>query len=223
MRILVIEDERRLASVLQKGLNEHGYATDVAHDGESALALALTEPYDLLVLDVMLPGLDGITICRELRDRGRRVPILMLTARDAVDDGVAGLDAGADDYLVKPFAFAELLARIRALLRRERAAKQPVLRLGEGELEIDLLKREVRRRGQPVELTPREFTVLEYLVRHANAVVTRTQLIDHVWALDFMPGSNVVDVYIRSLRRKLGDGLIETVRGVGYRLRAPGD
>lgn len=223
MRILVVEDERRLASVLQKGLNEHGYATDVAHDGESALALALTEPYDLLVLDVMLPGLDGITVCRELRNRGRTVPILMLTARDAVDDRVAGLDAGADDYLVKPFAFAELLARIRALFRRESAAKQPVLRLGERELEIDLLKREVRRRGQPVELTPREFTVLEYLVRHANAVVTRTQLIDHVWGLAFMPGSNVVDVYIRSLRRKLGGGLIETVRGVGYRLRMPGD
>jgi heavy metal response regulator len=224
MRILVVEDERKLADVLKRGLDERGYAVDVAHDGEEGLELAAAEPYDLIVLDVMLPTLTGLEVSRRLRSRGRQMPILMLTARDAVEDRVAGLDSGADDYLVKPFAFRELLARVRALLRRNGPARDPVLRVAD--LEVDTVTREVRRRGKPISLTTKEFAILEYFVRNANRVLSRTQIAEHVWDYEFVASSNVVDVYVRYLRRKLGDDreprLLQTVRGVGYRLQPPG-
>src|ERR671935_76414 len=179
MRILVAEDERKLAGILKGSLEEQGYAIDVAYDGEGALGLAELEPYDLLVLDVMLPGLDGFTVCRRLRARGRHMPILMLTARDTVDDRVAGLDSGADDYLVKPFAFRELLARVRALVRRPGQAKAPVLRVAD--LEVDTVTREVRRAGRRVALTSKEYGVLECFVRNPNRVLSRDQIAAHVW------------------------------------------
>ena len=223
MRILVVEDEHRLAAVLKQGLTEQGYAVDLAHDGDEGLGLAELEPYDLLILDVMLPGLDGFTICRRLRAGGRHMPVLLLTARDAVDDRVVGLDSGADDYLTKPFAFRELLARVRALLRREGRSREPVLRIGD--ITLDPASHEVRRGGAPVELTSKEYAVLEYLLHHPNRVLTRTQIAEHVWDYDFVAMSNVIDVYIRSLRRKLGDDgatrLLHTVRGTGYQLRPP--
>ena len=223
MRILVIEDEHKLAGVLKRGLEEHGYAIDLAYDGEEGLALAELEPYDLIVLDIMLPKLDGLAVCRRLRQQRRNVPVLMLTARDAVDDRVAGLDSGADDYLVKPFAFRELLARVRALLRRDALSKDPVLRVAD--LEVDTITHEVCRAGKPAELTSKEYAVLEYFLRNPNRVLTRTQIAEHVWDYDFVAMSNVVDVYIRYLRRKLDDEreprLLRTIRGVGYQLRAP--
>ncbi|HZU05949.1 MAG TPA: response regulator transcription factor [Chloroflexota bacterium] len=223
MRVLIVEDERKLAGMLKRGLEEHGYAVDVAYDGEEGLSLAEVEPYDLIVLDVMLPKLDGFTVCRRLRAAGRNMPVLMLTARDAVDDRVAGLDSGADDYLVKPFAFRELLARVRALLRRESFSRDPVLRVAD--LEVNTVTREVRRGGKPVELTSKEYAVLEYFVRHPNQVLTRTQIAEHVWNYNFVAMSNVVDVYIRYLRRKLADDreprLLRTVRGAGYQLKVP--
>ena len=224
MRILVVEDERKLAAVLQRGLREHGYAVDVAHDGEEGLALAEIEPYDLLVLDVLLPKIDGIALCEHLRARQNNVPILMLTARDSLDDRVRGLDSGADDYLTKPFAFRELLARVRALLRRDRPSKHPVIRIGD--LEIDTITRSVRRGGRPIALTSKEYAILEYFARNPNRVLTRTQIAEHVWSYDFVAMSNVVDVYVGYLRRKLGDDheprLLHTVRGTGYQLRTPG-
>jgi DNA-binding response OmpR family regulator len=223
MRILVVEDEHKLAAVIRRGLEEHGYAVDVAYDGDDALAMAEIEPYDLIVLDIMLPGIDGLTVCRRLRSGRRNMPVLMLTARDTVDDRVAGLDAGADDYLVKPFAFRELLARVRALLRRDGLSKDPVLRVGN--LEVDTVTHEVRRDGHPVELTSKEYAMLEYFMRNPNRVLTRTQIAEHVWDYDFMSMSIVIDVYVRYLRRKLGDDqeprLLRTVRGTGYQLRAP--
>lgn len=223
MRILVVEDEHKLASVLQRGLEEHGYAVDAAYDGEEGLALAGAEPYDLLVLDVMLPGMDGVQVCRALRSARKNVPVLMLTARDTVDDRVAGLDAGADDYLVKPFAFRELLARVRALLRREAGHKDPVLRVAD--LELDTVSHEVRRAGTSIDLTSKEYAVLEYFLRNPNRVLTRTQIAEHVWDYDFMAMSNVIDVYIGYLRQKLGDTgeprLLRTIRGTGYQLRIP--
>jgi DNA-binding response OmpR family regulator len=223
MRILVVEDEHKLAGVLRRGLEEHGYAADVAFDGEEGFARAQVEAYDLIILDVMLPGLDGLTLCRHLRDRHMNVPILMLTARETVDDRVAGLDSGADDYLVKPFAFRELLARVRALLRRDGHAKGVVLRVGD--LEVDTASHEVRRAGRPVELTSKEYAVLEYFARNPNRVLTRTQITEHVWDYDSGSMSNVIDVYVGTLRRKLGDDreprLLRTVRGAGYQLKAP--
>lgn len=223
MRILVVEDEHKLAGVLKRGLTEQGFAVDVAHDGATGLGLASLEPYDLVVLDVMLPQLDGLVVCRCLRAQRRTMPVLMLTARDAVDDRVAGLDSGADDYLVKPFAFRELLARVRALLRRDSLAKDMILRVAD--LEIDTVSHEVRRAGQVVELTSKEYAVLEYFLRHPNQVLTRTQIAEHVWDCDFVAMSNVVDVYVRLLRRKLADDreprLLHTIRGTGYQLKAP--
>ena len=221
MRVLLVDDDRSLAEALRRGLDEHGYAVDVATEGEDALALARTEPYDLLLLDVMLPSLDGFAICRQLRTEGCLVPVLMLTARDAVDDRVGGLDSGADDYLTKPFAFRELLARIRALLRRQATrSKDPVLRVAD--LELDPARRSVRRHGNAVDLTAKEFAVLELFMRNPNVVLTRTQIAEHIWDQGFVALSNVVEVYVGLLRRKLNDAseprLLETVRGVGYRL-----
>jgi DNA-binding response OmpR family regulator len=223
MRILVVEDEHKLAAALKRGLEEHGYAADVAYDGEDGAVLAEIEPYDLIVLDVMLPSLDGHAVCRRLRARRRNMPVLMLTARDGVDDRVAGLDAGADDYLVKPFAFRELLARVRALLRRDGLSRDPVLRIAD--LEVDTVAHEVRRAGKPVELTSKEYAILEYFARNPNHVLSRTQISEHVWDYDFVAMSNVVDVYVGYLRRKLEDDreprLLRTVRGAGYQLKVP--
>ena len=223
MRILVVEDEHKLAGVIRRGLEEHGYAVDVAYDGEDGLALAETEPYDLMILDVLLPGLDGFTVCQRLRAQHKNLSILILTARDTVDDRVQGLDSGADDYLTKPFAFRELLARVRALLRREDRSKNPVLRLAD--LEVDTVAHEVRRAGRPIALTSKEYAILEYFVRNPNQVLTRTQIAEHIWNYDFVAMSNVVDVYVGYLRRKLGDDgeprLLQTIRGTGYRLKVP--
>lgn len=220
MRVLVVEDEPGIANFVRQGLGEAGYAVDVAWDGQEGLAFALAADYDVLVLDIMLPKLDGLDLLRELRAQGHKTPTLMLTARDTIDDRVAGLDAGADDYLVKPFAFAELLARLRALLRRPPLHTDPVLMVGD--LTLDTATRQVRRNGLLIDLSPREFAVLEYLMRHPNQVLSRTQIGEHVWNFDFYHESNVVDVYIGYLRRKIDRGsdlpLIHTVRGVGYRI-----
>jgi heavy metal response regulator len=222
MRLLLVEDEPKIAHFIKRGLEEEHYAVDVADSGEDALALADVTPYDLVVLDLMLPDMDGLDVCRRLRQRGMDVPVLMLTARGTLDDRVAGLDTGADDYLVKPFAFAELLARTRALLRRQEATKTAQLQVSD--LTLDTATHEVTRAGKRVELSSKEYAVLEYLMRHAGMVVTRTMLLEGVWNYDFHPGSNVVDVYIRYLRRKIDDPfpvkLLETLRGSGYRLRA---
>src|SRR5579859_28642 len=223
MRILLVEDEQGLATVLKRGLEEHGYAVDLAGDGDSALAFASTEPYDLVVLDVMLPDVDGFTVCRQLRNDARNMPVLMLTALDSVEDRVAGLDSGADDYLAKPFDPRELLARVRALLRRDQVQRYPVLRIAD--IELDTASREVRRGPRPIELTTREFAILELFVRNANRVLSRDEIAQHIWAFDFSVMSNVIDVYVGNLRRKLGDDaeprLLRTVRGAGYLLRDP--
>lgn len=220
MRILVVEDEPSIARFVCQGLREAGYAVDAAANGQDGLDYALAAPYDLIILDILLPKMNGLRVLRELRERGVRTPVLLLTARDTVEDRVQGLDSGADDYLVKPFAFPELLARVRALLRRPPLQSDPVLRLAD--LELDTSRREVRRAGRRIELSPREFSLLEYLMRHPNQVLTRTQIAEHIWNFDFYAESNVVDVYIGYLRRKVDRGfdrpLIHTVRGVGYRI-----
>ena len=222
MRVLVVEDERRIADFISKGLAEQGYGVDIAYDGDEALHWADVAEFDVIVLDVMLPVRDGIEVCRTLRERGLRTPILMLTARDAVEDRVRGLDSGADDYLVKPFAFAELMARIRALTRREPAAKGTVLRAGD--LILDTTTREVSRGDTHIELTTKEYALLEYLMRHPNQVLTRTMIAEHVWNYDFDNATNVIDVHTRNLRRKIDDPfptkLIHTIRGAGYRISA---
>ncbi len=221
MRILVVEDEKRLAEVIKKGLVEEGYSVDVAYDGAEGQYMAENASYDLVILDIMLPKKDGVTICQELRTRGINIPILMLTAKDSVEDRVKGLDSGADDYLVKPFAFSELVARVRALLRREALSKASKLQVGD--LVMDTLTREVWRGDKKIELTTKEYALLEYFMRHPNMVVTRTMLMEKVWDYDFEGISNVIDVYIRRLRLKLDEegeeSIIETVRGAGYRLR----
>jgi len=218
MRILVVEDEPGIAQFIRQGLNEAGYAVDVARNGNAGLDYALATAYDMVVLDVLLPGMDGLTLLKRLRDHGGKVPVLLLTARDGVDDRITGLDSGADDYLTKPFAFGELLARIRALLRRPPLQAGTTLRVAD--LEMDMVRREVIRAGQRIELSPREFTLLEYLMRHPGHVLTRTQIAEHIWSFDFYSESNVVDVYIGYLRRKIDRGfdapLIHTARGVGY-------
>lgn len=222
MRILVVEDERRITAFIKRGLEEERYAVDVAYDGEEALDWAAVVDYDLIVLDVLLPKKDGIEVCRELRAQGNKVPILMLTARDAIEDRVRGLDSGADDYLVKPFAFQELVARIRALLRRSGEIK--TTRLQVGDLALDTLTHRASRGGRVIELTAREYALLEFLMRHPGQVLSRTQISEHVWNYDFFTTSNVVDVYIRYLRRKIDKGfevkLLQTVRGVGYKIEA---
>jgi DNA-binding response OmpR family regulator len=220
MRVLVVEDEPGIAQFIRQGLSEAGYAVDVAYDGQEGLDYAFVAAYDVLVLDILLPKLDGLRVLRALRDRGIKTPVLLLTAKDTVEDRVRGLDVGADDYLVKPFAFPELVARLRALLRRPPLQMDPILRFGD--LEMDTARREVRRGGRLIELSPREFTLLDYLMRHPRHVLTRTQIAEHVWNFDFFNDSNVVDVYIGYLRRKIDRGfdrpLLHTVRGVGYRL-----
>jgi DNA-binding response OmpR family regulator len=223
MRILVVDDDRRLCGIIKRGLIEEAYAVDVAHDGEEGEYLISVSPYDLVILDVMMPRKDGIEVCQELRAQHVNTPILMLTAKDTVEDRVKGLDVGADDYLVKPFAFSELLARVRALLRREGTSKTPVIQVGD--LVLNTQTREVWRGQRAIELTTKEYVILEYFMRHPNMVVTRTMLEEHAWDYDFDSISNLIDVYIRRLRRKIDDGeeysLIRTVRGAGYRIKAP--
>jgi len=220
MRVLLVEDERKIADFIRKGLTEHGYAVDVAFDGEEALDWPAVADFDIIILDVMLPVRDGVEVCGTLRQRGVRTPILMLTAKDAVEDRVRGLDSGADDYLVKPFAFAELLARLRALARRQPAVLGSLLQIGD--LHLDTATRKVSRAGTDMELTTKEYAILEYLMRHPNQVLTRTMIAGHVWNYDFDNASNVIDVHIRNLRRKIDTPfpakLIQTVRGAGYRL-----
>ena len=215
-RILIAEDEPRLASFLEKGLRSNGFVTSVAEDGMKASTMARDDEFDLLVLDLGLPGKDGTEVLRELRASGQRMPVIILTARDDVSDKVGGLEGGADDYVTKPFRFEELLARVRARLRDERTVEPTVLRAGATVL--DLRTRRATTDGRTVDLTAREFTMLEVLIRHAGQVLSREQLLSHVWGYDYDPGSNVVDVYIGYLRRKLGSNSIETVRGMGYRL-----
>jgi two-component system OmpR family response regulator len=223
MRLLVVEDEPKMAEVVRRALEREGYAVDRAESGDEALWAATEHPYDGVVLDAMIPAPDGFEVARRLRFTGNAVPILMLTARDAVGDRVAGLDAGADDYLTKPFALAELLARVRALVRRGPAELPPVLVVGD--LELDPSTRTVRRAGHDLDLTPKAFAVLEELMRRPGQVVTRGELIEHVWDFAYDGSSNVVDAYVSRVRdavdRPFDDPLIETVRGVGYRLRAP--
>lgn len=220
MRVLVVEDERKIADFIRKGLSEQGYAVDVAYDGDEAVDWPTVAEFDVIILDVMLPVRDGIEVCSVLRRRGLRTPILMLTAKDTVEDRVRGLDSGADDYLVKPFAFAELLARLRALTRRQPAVLGAVLQVGD--LVLDTATRKVVRGATPVDLTTKEYAILEYLMRHPNQVLTRTMIAEHVWNYDFDNASNVIDVHIRNLRRKIDDRfptkLIQTVRGAGYRI-----
>ena len=221
MRVLIVEDERKISAYVKRGLEEQGYAVDAAFTGREALEWAETVPFDLIILDILLPEMDGLTVSRELRKRGVRTPILMLTARDAIDDRVAGLDAGADDYLVKPFALKELLARLRALTRRASdQSRSPIIEFAD--LSLDPRNFQVRRGGQLIHLTTKEFKVLECLLREAERALTRTQIAEHVWNYETFNQSNVVDVYIRNLRRKIDDPfeqkLIYTVHGVGYRL-----
>jgi DNA-binding response OmpR family regulator len=217
-RILIAEDEPRLASFLEKGLRANGFVTTVAEDGPKASLLARDDEFDLLVLDLGLPGKDGTEVLRELRRAGQRMPVIILTARDDVSDKVSGLEGGADDYVTKPFRFEELLARVRARLRTERSVERTVLRAGD--VVLDLRTRRASTGGRTIDLTAREFTMLEVLIRHGGQVLSREQLLSHVWGYDYDPGSNVVDVYIGYLRKKLGPGAIETVRGMGYRLAA---
>ena len=223
MRILVVEDEKKVAKALEEGLEAEHYEVAVAHTGEDGFYLISTQAFDLVLLDLMLPGRSGLEILRAMRTRGLRTPVLILTARDAIEDRVQGLDCGADDYLVKPFAFAELLARIRALLRRGKA--EPVLRLTCDELEIDMATRAVSRSGQPLDLTAREFDLLEYLLRNQGRVVSREMLAHEIWkeTARHTPLDNVIDVHIARLRRKVDDPfakkLLHTVRGVGFVLR----
>ncbi len=223
MRLLIAEDDAKLSDSLARGLRGEGYAVDVAATGDEALFRARVHDYDAVLLDVMLPGPDGMDVCRALRSEGRWSPVLMLTARDGVGDRIRGLDAGADDYLVKPFDFGELVARVRALLRRG-APERPTV-LIEGDLEVDPAARTVVRAGRLVALTAREFAVLEFLVRRAGEVVTRAELLDHVWDQNYDGSGNVVDVYVGYLRKKLeepfGRPLIRTVRGTGFLLESP--
>ena len=222
MRVLVVEDEPGIAQFIRQGLSESGYAVDLALDGQTGLDYARCANYDIMVLDIMLPGMDGLQLLKELRSKSQKTPVLLLTIRDTVEDRVKGLDAGADDYLVKPFAFDELLARMRALLRRPPLQIDTILQVGD--LEMNIAQHEVRRAGQLISLSPREFTLLEYLIRHPRQVLTRSQIIEHNWNFEFEGDSNVVDVYIGYLRRKLDNGfaypLIRTIRGVGYQLSA---
>ena len=222
MRVLVVEDDRKVVSFIRKGLMEEGYAVDVAPEGETGLAMGLDRLHDIIILDVMLPGKPGFQVVRELRQAKVATPVLLLTAREAVEDRVQGLDAGADDYLTKPFAFAELLARMRALLRRGATAQAPLLRLAD--LTLDPARRTVKRGEEVISLTNREFALVEYFMRNPGRVLTRTMIAEHVWDYSFDSDTNVIDVYVNYLRKKIDAGrerkLINTVRGVGYVLKA---
>lgn len=219
MRILIVEDEKKVASFIRKGLQQEGYAADIVHGGAAAVQNAALFDYDLIILELMLPTQSGLNVLREIRSKRSKLPVLVLTAKGAVDDKVAALDAGADDYLIKPFAFAELSARIRALLRR---ATQENTRLRLADLEMDTASRQVRRAGRPIDLKLKEYTLLEFLLRNVHRPVTRTMIVEHVWDIHFDIFSNVLDVHINSLRNKIDKGfersLIHTVRGVGYML-----
>ena len=222
MRILLVEDETSAATMLAKGLREEAYAVDVAADGETALSQVFVNEYDLIILDIVLPGQDGFKVCRQLRTNGSTVPVLMLTARDAVEDRIEGLDSGADDYLPKPFDFDELLARVRALLRRKPALYPEVITVGN--LSVDTRARRVTREGQSIDLTAKEYALLEYLARRAGEVVNRADIAEHVWDESYDPFSKVIEVFIQRLRRKVDEGhalkLIHTRRGEGYMLTA---
>ena len=221
MRILVIEDEKKVASFIKKGLEEEHYAVDTAHDGETGLYLSENNEYDLIVLDLMIPKIDGLEVLRRTRTNKNNVPILVLTAKDSVEDIVRGLDSGCDDYLTKPFEFVEFLARIRALLRREKTEKEPVLKIRD--LTLSLVTHKVTRQGKEIELTSKEYALLEYFMRNPNKILTRTMISEHVWDYHFDSLTNVVDVYVNYLRKKIDKGfehkLIHTIRGVGYLMR----
>ena len=220
MRILVVEDEKKVASFLKKGLEEEYYAVDTAFDGEEGLALAQINEYDLIILDIMLPKVDGMEVLRRIRGNGSSVPILMLTAKDSIEDIISGLDSGSDDYLTKPFSFAELLARVRALLRRKMKEKTDILRVGD--LSLSTSTHQVKRGERKIELTAKEYALLEYFMRNPNRILTRTLITEHVWDYHFDPETNVIDVYVNYLRKKIDQGfekkLIHTIRGSGYRL-----
>lgn len=222
MRALVVEDDKKIASFVVNGLKQNGFAVDHCADGESALEMARAVPYAIAIVDIMLPKLDGLTLVQTLRREGKNIPVLILSAKNSVDDRVRGLQAGGDDYLVKPFAFSELLARVQALIRRATNAAEPT-RLQVGDLSMDLLTREVRRGGQLIELQAREFSLLEFLMRHAGRVVTKTMILEHVWDYSFDPQTNVVDVLVHRVRSKVDRDfaikLIQTIRGVGYILK----
>ncbi|HTL70465.1 MAG TPA: response regulator transcription factor [Candidatus Eisenbacteria bacterium] len=223
MRILVVEDEEKIASFIKRGLKEEGYAVDVSKDGEDGHFLATTNEYDLMILDLMIPKIDGLTLCRKLRDTKMNAPVIMLTAKDDVKSKVSGLDAGADDYVTKPFAFEELLARIRALLRKKKEG-QASTKLQVADVTLDLLNHKVERAGKEIALTAKEYALLEYLMRNAGTIVTRTMISEHVWDIHFDVSTNVIDVYINYLRTKIDGGhkkkLIQTVRGRGYIFQA---
>jgi DNA-binding response OmpR family regulator len=220
MRLLLVEDELRLSNTIKKGLTEDGFAVDTAFDGEEGQYLAENENYDLIILDVMLPKVDGVTLCKEIRHKNIKIPVIMLTAKSAVEDKIAGLQSGADDYMTKPFSFLELRARIQALLRR--VQNNPSSNLNIADLELDPLKHQVSRAGKKIHLTQKEFSVLEYLLRHPDEVVTRTMIVEHVWDYNFDNMSNIVDVFVASIRRKVDDKgklkLIHTIHGVGYKI-----
>ncbi|HYO82138.1 MAG TPA: response regulator transcription factor [Bryobacteraceae bacterium] len=222
MRFLVVEDEKRIADFLQRGLESAGYAVDVANDGESALGHVHNTDFDLIILDMMLPDMDGLQVLAKIRNRKTSPPVLILSARGTVDDRVRGLETGADDYLVKPFAFVELLARVRVLLRRGQPSPE---RLQLGDLVLDTVRRRVSRGGEPIELAPKEYSILEYMMRNPGRPLSRTMIVEHVWDMDYDGLTNIVDVYIRHLRSKIDDRwpakLIHTVRGIGYMLDHP--
>lgn len=221
MRILVVEDEKKVASFIKKGLEEEYYSVDVAFDGKEGLNLALSEEYDLIILDLMLPFKDGLSILKEIREQKILTPVIILTARDTIQDKVTGLDTGADDYLAKPFSFEELLARIRAILRRNSVEKNNIIRVGD--LILDTQAHKVFRNNVEIQLTPKEYAILEYLMRNKNRVISRTKLSEHIYEFHFDPGTNVIDVYINKLRNKIDKGyekqMIRTIRGVGYLIK----
>jgi len=221
MRLLVVEDEARIARFIRRGLEEEGHAVDVATDGDEAIVLATTNDYDVILLDILLPRRNGLAVCRDLRQRNVATPILMLTAKDSVQDKVAGLNSGADDYLTKPFSFDELVARVNALTRRQALARSPILSVAD--LTLDPISHDVRRGGDPIELTNKEYALLALLMRRPGQVLTRTQIAQQIWDMDVDSDSNVIDVYIRYLRKKVDAGrdqpLIHTVRGVGYTIK----